>query len=202
MANWPGVARCTVRFTRTLGDDMINVIHVRRDDLNPMGAVHLLEACTAIRDGWWDIAASSNDVRAFTANEVTLADIIAVSMDITNAGIFQQLVVNQQGNATGTLMAPQLAAVVSHRTAVAARSGRGRTYHGGLTGDHVTTNSAAYPVLTATTAFQGAWNGLDAALAALVNPQSHVIASEADEVARDVVNRVYTTKVFTQRRRN
>lgn len=202
MANYNGVARFTCRFTRTLGDDMVNIIHIGSVAETPLGPTQLEDVCEAIRDSWWDTAASSNDVRAFTCNEATLADIIGVSLDITNAGIFHQLVVNQQGNATGTLMAPQLAAVVSHRTAFATRTGRGRTYHGGLTGDHVTTNSAAYPVLTSTAAFSGAWNSLDTALAGLALPCQHVIASAVDEVARPVISRVYTTKVYTQRRRN
>lgn len=204
MASWPGVIRLTVRFTRTLGDDMISVIHTRRDDEAPPQAVHLLEAAQTYRDALWDAAAVTTDLRQYTANEVTLADILAVSMDATNIGLFQLLAVNQAGSSLQDLLNPQLAAVASHRTAIAARSARGRTYHGGLTALAAPVSNSAYPSLTSTFLADLAtmWTRFDTTLAALTTPQSHVIASVADQVARDVVSRRFPTKLYTQRRRN
>lgn len=204
MANWPGTMRLTARFTRTLGDDMVTVLHIRRDDLAVPTAVNLLEAAQSYRDALWDAAAVTSDLRQYTANEVTLAEILVVSVDLSNPGLFQLLSVNQAGSSTQDLLNPQLAAVVSHRTAIASRSGRGRTYHGGLTVLAVPPSGTAYPTFSSTflADLSTMWTRFDTTLAGLVTPLSHVIASTADEVARDVISRRFPAKIYTQRRRN
>lgn len=204
MANWDSTVRVVARFTRTLGDDMLNVIHFRLTLGGVPGASDMDELLVAIRDSWWDTAASVNDIRAITSNEVTLADLTAVSVDITNTGFFRQLVVAQAGSDAGSNLPPQVAAVVSHRSAIAGRFARGRTYHGGITTDSAATTTAAYPVLDAgaLAALAGAWNSMDTAIAALSPAWQHVIASTVTETTYAVINRVYTAKLFTQRRRN
>lgn len=204
MANWDSTVRVVARFTRTIGDDMLNVLHFKLTLGGVPGAAAMDDLLAAIRDGWWDIPASTNDLRALCTNEVTLADLTAVSVDITNNGFFRTLAVNQSGSSTGNNLPAQCAVVVSHRSAIASRAGRGRTYHGGISEIFAPLSTTGYPVLTAgaVTALQGAWDGLDAAIGALSPAWEHVIASESAQQTFDVVNRVYNTKIFTQRRRN
>ena len=203
MASWPGVARFTLRFTRTIGDDMVNVLHVRRDDLADPDIPWMVTVNQAIRDELWDKAAVTTDLRQYTDQQVTLADITAVSQDPSNAGLFTQTTVNQAGNASQDNLSPQLAVVVSHRSAFASRSGRGRTYHGGLTALSQTLASSAYPVPSATFLSDLAtmWGRLDTALAALTVASTQVIASTADEVAYEVIEHRFPAKFYTQRRR-
>ena len=203
MASWPGVARFTMRYTRTIGDDMVNVLHIRRDDLADPDIPWMVTVNQALRDELWDKAAVTTDLKQYTANEVTLADITGVSQDPSNSGLFTQLAVNSVGNASQDPLSPQLAVVVSHRSAFASRSGRGRTYIGGLTALSQTLASSAYPVPSTTFLADLAtmWTRLDTALAALTVPSSLVIASEADEVAYDVIEHRYPAKFYTQRRR-
>lgn len=203
MASWPGVARFTMRYTRTIGDDMVNVLHIRRDDLADPDIPWMVTVNEALRDELWDKAAVTTDLKQYTANEVTLADITGVSQDPSNAGLFTQLAVNSVGNASQDPLSPQLAVVVSHRSAFASRSGRGRTYHGGLTALSQTLASSAYPVPSVTFLADLAtmWARLDAALQALTVPSTLVIASEADEVAYEVIEHRFPAKFYTQRRR-
>jgi hypothetical protein len=201
--SWPGVARVVLRFSRTYGDDMLNIVHVRRDDETDPTPAWMNLVAEVFRDGWWDIAAVTTDIRAITTNDVTLADITVISQDPSTGPIFHVETVNQAGSGTGSVGSPQLAAVVSHRTDVASRSGRGRTYHGGLDQSLLSASTSAPSVWGATviTALQGAWGGLDAALALLTPATSHVIASVVDATARDVTNRLFRTTPYTQRRR-
>jgi len=203
MVNFASTVRVVARFTRTLGDDMMNVLHFRSTAGAPT-STSMDALLAAIRDSWWDTAASTNDIRALTSNEVTLADLTAVSMDVSNVGFFRQLVVAALGSDAGANLPPQMAAVVSHRSAIASRASRGRTYHPGFTVTSAPTSTSSYPVLQAAalTQLQGAWNTMDTAVFAAAGAWKHCIASEATETTYDVINRVYNAKLFTQRRRN
>lgn len=204
MANWPGVARFTMRYTRTLGDDMVNVIHVRRDDEDTPTIAWMTSVAQILRDELWDKAAVTTDLRNYTANEVTLAEILGVSVDLTSIGLFSLLAVNQAGSNMNDPIAPQLAVVASHRTDFATRAGRGRTYHGGFTTTAQLSSSTAYPIVSAALLadLPVMWTRVDTALAALGIPSHHVIASEATQTAENVTSRKFPTKIYTQRRRN
>lgn len=203
MVSWPATARITMRYTRTLGDDMVNTFHVRNVGGGVPSFAQLGNWAQAFRDYLWDRAATTDDLRNYMANEVTLAEIMAVSMDPSNIGTYYLQAVNQTGNATQNPLPPQLAAVVSHRSAIASRAARGRTYIGGLTELSWVASSTAYPIVAPTTitALTASFTALDAALAALATPSALTIASQATAQTYDVISHRYPTKWYTQRRR-
>lgn len=206
MASWPGVVRIALQFSRSYGDPMVNVLHVERDPTSsPPVALEIDAVLAATRDALWVPGAGASSLRALTDDDVTLASIVGTSMDVANAGLQRTLTVNQAGTGTGTHqeLSPQLAPVVSHRTAVASRRARGRTYIAGIAPLAVVTSSAAYPVLTAAaqTSLQAAFDGWRTALAALTVPYFHVIASVPGATTYPVSQSVARLNLFTQRRR-
>lgn len=195
-----------LNFTRSYGDPMINVLHVERDPNSAVPAPTEIDAVlAATRDNLWDLAASSNDLRALTDDDVTLATITGTSMDVGNFGLQRTLTVNQAGtgSSVGSELAPQLAPVVSHRTVIASRRARGRTYIAGLSSAGVVTSSSAYPVLLAATqtSIETAFTNWRTALAALAQPYFHVIASIAGQDTTPVTQSVCRLNLYTQRRR-
>lgn len=205
VASWPGVVRVVLNFTRTIGDGMVNVLTVQRDASGtPPNATEIDAVLVATRDRLWDDTGNVNDLRAIITNDVTLATITGTSMDVGNFGLQRTLSVAQAGSDAAGVLAPQIAAVVTHRTAIASRRARGRTYIGGLTETSAPLSTSAYPTLSA--AAQAKLNTAFASwqfeLSGLTTPYNHVVASVPAATTYDITQSIARSKLYTQRRRN
>ena len=207
MASWPGVVRLVLNFSRSYGDQMINILHVERDPNsgNP-NATEIDAILVATRDNLWDKAASAVDLRTQLDDDVTLVNITGTSVDDDNFGFQRVLSVGQAGAglSTDVEFLPQAAVLISHKTAVASRRARGRTFLGGFDSAIITTSSSAYPVVSATaiTQIETAFTNWRTALAALTVPYAHVIASTIPgEGTHFVTQSVCRRELYTQRRR-
>lgn len=203
MATFPGVARVSAAFTRGFGDQTINVLHFRKQDLVEATVAEMEDLLEQVDLAFWDDGGTTNDVREITSNDVTLASLTAVSMDVANAGIYAVRTINEAGSSAQENLSPQLAIVTKHQTAVATRSGRGRTYLGNLTTEHLVFSTSGVPMVPGATVtlLNTMWAALDAAVDSLTPAWERVIPSIVDEIARPVISSTTRSLFFTQRRR-
>lgn len=189
-----GMRKVILRYDLPNLDQAVNVMHVRQDAPATATLAELETLAQVVEDDWWD------GIRSAIAANVILNSIVVSDASGETALSFEDVVGEAGTEGTTQVLPMQLAMVLTLRTALNSRSGRGRIYQTGFT--EVANTSAGFIVSTTRTDITNAMGafitGLDTAGYALgvysrlldvFNPVSAVTIDSRWDIQRRRANR-------------
>lgn len=120
-----GLRRVSLVYDLSNGDQAVNVFHIRQTVPDPFEEVDAQGIATDFETDWWD------EIRALISDNVTL-DRIEVADASGSTGLRYSFDVGEAGTLVSDPLPFQTALVISLRTALNSRSGRGRIYQCGF----------------------------------------------------------------------
>jgi hypothetical protein len=127
----PNLSRVVVQFSDSDHGPFSNTFHV---DRGALGVDQVLSAFRGAYELWWDTPppGAVNDVRAITSNKVGIQGYTSQDLEVADGATFSLPPLILLKGASSSRLPPDLAMVVSWRTGINGRRGRGRSYLGGL----------------------------------------------------------------------